>query len=307
MGKFAGHILGVKRHESEQDVLKRFNDILQSQDYDLINKIKIFINGISYDKSVVKSCFSIVLPSESVFLIFSRYAENDDDFGWIIGKMEWCGGNDFVWQQLSFLNNLNSSFFHDLSVMKNFACVAFMFGVVCKYAPTPRDLRDFLLLKNKSNESILTCISYSSVLSSQEKILFLRLFVNKFREIFVKIYSERAGAEAELILFTEFNEALLFEVVNNALAVGKEFGQLIDWLPPFVKELVRLVHDCSGDKSVAAVNDFVNKVKVSDKGVSLTALDLLLVHGDLPTAQMGIIRDLIDFLSSVGARRFQDL
>ena len=131
-----------------------------------------------------------------------------------------------------------------LSVMKNFSCVTFMFNMICKYAPTPRALRNFLLYKNESNECILTCISYSSVLSSDEKILFLRLFVNKIREIAVEIYSQDVGDRVELTLLTELNESLLFEVIRNALVVHRRLG---DWLLPFIRELVNFVHSCGGD------------------------------------------------------------
>ncbi|MFH1254775.1 MAG: hypothetical protein V1646_05105 [bacterium] len=300
MVKLGEHIFGAKHHESVQDVLKRFGDILQIQNPALVKKIRIFINSIGSNKNLMRECFSINLRGESVLHIFSRYADNVDDFKWIVKKMKWCGGNIFVWQQMSILDSFHLSFFHLLSVTKNFECVEFMFNKICKYAPTPRELRNFLLLKNESNECILTCISYSSALYTNEKILFLRLFVNTIRDIAIKIYSKDAGPKAELILLTELNESLLFEVIHNALVVH---GKFVDWLPPFVNELVNFVGTCGGPD---AVKYFVNKVNVSTDLGSLTGLDLLLRQHDMQISQ-SIIDDLIGFLRSVGAMTYKEL
>lgn len=299
MVKLGEQIFGAKHHESAQDVLRRFSEILQIQNSALVKKIRIFVDSIGSNKNLVRECFFINLHGESVFRIFSRYADNVDDFAWIVKKMKWCGGRIFVWQQMFILDSFHLSFFHHLSVTKNFGCVQFMFNKICRYAPTPRDLRNFLLLKNESNECILTCISYSSALSSSEKILFLRLFVNKFKDIAIKIYSQETGSKAELILLTELNEALLFEVVHSALVVH---GKFVDWLPPFVNELVNFVGTCGGAE---AVKYFVNKINVSLDGVSLTALDLFFRH-DLQVPQP-IMDELIVFLRSIGAKTYQEL
>lgn len=311
----------TKSHEQAQPVpvLEQFVAILERQrDPRLVSNVREFIEAIGSDKTkkdFVKKCLSVRLPSGNVLLIFSRYAENVEDFGWIIGKMEWCGGKNFVWQEMSFPNTtIKLSFFHTLSVVKNFRCVEFMFYMICRYAPTPRALRNFLLYKNESDDCILTCISYSSVLSSEEKIHFLDLFIHKIRENAEEIYSKdrvgkNVGDEVELSLLTKLNESLLFEVIRNALVVHRKFDA---WVSPFIRKLVELVRDCSGDLAVDAVKDFVNKVKITDKGESLTALDLLFIHDGLsavplPAEQMLDIQGLIDFLRSVGAKRFQEL
>ena len=299
MAKLGEHIFGAKHHESEQDVLKRFGDILKDQNPALVKKIRIFVDSIGFNKNLVRECFSINLRGESVLLIFSRNTDSVDDFEWIVKKMKWCGGKIFVWQQMSILDSFHLSFFHHLSVTKNFKCVEFMFNKICRNAPTPRDLRNFLLLKNESNECILTCISYSSALSSGEKILFLRLFVNKFKDIAIKIYSQEAGCKAELMLLTELNESLLFEVIHSALVIH---GKFVDWLPPFVNELVNFVGTCGGAE---AVKDFVNKINASSDGVYLTALDLFF-RRDLQVPQP-IMDELIVFLRSIGAKTYQEL
>lgn len=302
MAKLGERIFGVQHQETVQSVLKRFKAILQTQNPVLVKEIRIFLDSIGFNKNLVKECFSINLHGESVFRIFSRYAENMDDFAWIVEKMQWCGGKNFVWQQMSMLDGFHLNFFHHLSVTKNFKCVEFMFNEICRFASTPRELINFLLLKNESNECILTCISYSSVLTSNEKILFLRLFVNKFKDVATKIYSKDAGNKAELMLLTEFNENLLFEVIHSALVVH---GRFVDWLPPFVNELINLVGTCGGSESVKY---FVNKIGVSTDGLPLTALDLLYrqVEKELQIAKP-ILDDLIKFLRSVGACTYQEL
>lgn len=315
---------GSKSQEQGQDVVERFRAILERQeDSNLVKNVREFIDSISLDsedktklisknKNIVKACFSIRLYNGNALLIFSRYAENVEDFGWIIGRMEWCGGRNFVWGEMLYLNTtakLNLRFFHTLCVVKNFRCVEFMFNMICRYASTPRALRNFLLYKNQSDDCILTCISYSSALSSEEKIRFLDLFVNRIRENAEEIYSrggaeKNVGDEVELSLLTELNESLLFEVIRSVLVVHNKFG---DWVYPFIKKLIELVHDCGGDE---AVMDFVNKVKVNGRQ-SLTALDLLLMHQNdpavVPPTVKPMMDDLIGFLRSVGAKSFQEL
>ena len=300
MAKLGEHIFGAKHHESEQEVLKRFSDILKDQNPALVKKIRIFIDSIGLNKNLVRECLSINLRGESVLHISSRYTGNVDDFKWIVKRMKWCGGSIFVWQQMFVLDSFHLSFFHHLSVTKNFKCVEFMFNKICKYAPTIRDLRNFLLLKNESHECILTCISYSSALSPNEKVLFLRLFVNTIRDLAIKTSSKDAGPKAVLILLTELNESLLFEIIHNALIVH---GQFVDWLPPFVNELINFVGTCGG---ATAVKYFVNKVNVSTDLGSLTGLDLLLRKHEIQISQP-IIDDLIVFLRSVGAMTYKEL
>lgn len=302
MVKLGERIFGMQHHEVEQDVLRQFSEILQIQNPVFVKKIRIFIDSIGSNKNLVKECFSINLRGESVFRIFSRYADNVDDFAWVVKKMKWCGGRIFVWHQMFILDSFHLSFFHHLSVTKKFGCVEFMFNKICRYAPTPRDLRNFLLLKNESNECILTCISYSSALSSGEKILLLRLFINKFKDIATKIYSQEAGNKAELMLLTEFNEDLLFEVIHSALVVH---GRFVDWLPPFVNELIHFVGACGGSESVKY---FVNKVGLSADGSPLTALDLLYRQEEKELHIVKpILDDLIKFLRSVGANTYREL
>lgn len=303
--------------------------LLNLQEDSLIQGVKRFLNEIEHIPGIVRKCFDLRIPIKTSFEIydttffdiFTSYALKKDDFVWIVEKMKKCGrggrvDKDFIWKQLnSTCAFLNLSFFHRMITVNDLESIQYMFGVLCECAPSSKVLGDFLLRTNSSKDCIFTCICYSSVLSSDEKVRLLDILVKKFWQIVKENYEESELQRLVMSGFlTRLNECILVEVIRIALYIHRHS---MSWLIPFIETFIGYLNDFCGNEVIKL---FVNRIvgikidtqRKDSKMEYVTALDLTLneynkaVH-DRDVEVVGFLSRLIEVLKGKYAKTAREL